>query len=343
MEPAGDERHRWKSRQTERAGASESISRRVFVLIASSSKGEVDREFVPRALFLGAGFSSWAVGLPVANRLFDFAICVDGVREERRLAIVRRLKADWDGENPNGLAEQFVAFALSLPTTEKQNVLWYITRRLSEPFIWREFAWHRNRRHVLMINENRRFENPGIARARDFLQPFCGPDVLGIVTTNYDLLIEYALGTEVFNYGVRGQRLVGRGAYPLAEWRNPVALNGTVPVAKIHGSYSWDLQACYTDGRCGIRGRALIVAPTAEKNPPASLREVWRLAERTLSRATDLVVFGFAFNPYDEAVLSLLRECPALERVQLINRDPPIDRAKAIWPHACVTAERPPD
>ena len=34
MEPARAERHRWESRQAERAGASESISRRVSLLVA---------------------------------------------------------------------------------------------------------------------------------------------------------------------------------------------------------------------------------------------------------------------------------------------------------------------
>lgn len=194
-----------------------------------------------------------------------------------------------------------------------------------------------------MINENRRFEIRGVVRARDCLQSFCGPDLAGIVTTNYDLMIEYALGTEAFNYGVKGQRLVGRGAYPLAERMNPITLTGSIPVAKIHGSYSWDHEAFYTDGRCGIRGRALIVAPTAEKAPPGSLRHVWRLAKTILRRTTDLVVFGFAFNPYDEAVLNLLRECRDLESVRLINRTPHIDRAKTIWPDANITAEKPPD
>lgn len=194
-----------------------------------------------------------------------------------------------------------------------------------------------------MIDENRRFKIPGVIRARDFLQPFCEVDLAGIVTTNYDLLIEYALGTKVFNYGARGQGLVNRGAYPLAERVNPITLTGSIPVAKIHGSYSWDHEAFYTDGRCGIRGRALIVAPTAEKAPPASLRHVWSLAKTILKTATDLVVFGFSFNPYDEAVLNLLRECRDLKKVRLINRAPPIDRAEAIWPHANIIGEEPPN
>ncbi|HAF22444.1 MAG TPA: hypothetical protein DCK93_05945, partial [Blastocatellia bacterium] len=89
-----------------------------------------------RALFLGAGFSRWAANLPVANELFDFAIDVFGPRDAAKLQIVKELNGRWNSENPNGLAEQFIAHAMTLPAKLRQSVLWYITRRLSEPFIW---------------------------------------------------------------------------------------------------------------------------------------------------------------------------------------------------------------
>ena len=64
------------------------------------------------ALVLGAGFSKWAADLPLGSQLFDFAIDPFGIREERRLARIRRLKQDWDARNPKGLAEQFIAHVL---------------------------------------------------------------------------------------------------------------------------------------------------------------------------------------------------------------------------------------
>ena len=55
----------------------------------------------------------------------------------------------------------------------------------------------------------------------------------GIVTLNYDLLVEYALGSRGFNYGAIGEVLRGRGPYPVSLWRNPVALSGRIPLAKL--------------------------------------------------------------------------------------------------------------
>ncbi|HCX29143.1 MAG TPA: hypothetical protein DHU55_05130 [Blastocatellia bacterium] len=296
-----------------------------------------------RALFLGAGFSRWAANLPVANELFDFAIDVFGPRDAAKLQIVKELNGRWNSENPNGLAEQFIAHAMTLPAKLRQSVLWYITRRLSEPFIWSEFHAQRYRRHVLMIDEDRHHEIPGVVRAQNFLQRFCGQDLSGIVTTNYDMLPEYALGTRNFNYGDPGQALIGRGPYPVSVWKNPVRLTGSIRLAKIHGSVSWDLNGCYTDGRRGLTGQALIIAPTPEKEPPESLAHVWQLAEAILSPATEVIVFGFAFNPYDEAVLRLLRACSAnTKTVQLINTCPQPDRAKAIWPGAEIVCQQPP-
>ena len=91
------------------------------------------------------------------------------------------------------------------------------------------------------------------------------------MTTDYDLVVEYALGTRVFNYGLRYQRLTGRGPYPVSIWRRPVRLTGRLPIAKVHGSLSWDIYDLYTDGRRGLTGGALIVAPTADKKPPREL------------------------------------------------------------------------
>ena len=294
-------------------------------------------------LFLGAGFSKWAANLPVANDLFDFAIEPWGEREQRKLTLVDTLKREWDGNHNGGTCEEFIADALQLETKKREAVLWYITRRLSDPFIWREFHAQRWRRHVLMIDENRRHEIAGVVRAQKFLQRFCNSSLSGIVTSNYDMLPEYSLGTKGFNYGLRNQQLIGRGPYPMSHWRNPVRVTGSVSLAKIHGSISWDDAGCYTDGRRGLTGRALIIAPAPGKVRPESLRREWKLAERILKAAVKLVVFGFAFNTYDEAVLNLLRDCTSnLKTIDLIDIRPPMGRAKVLWPHVRITSSQPP-
>jgi len=233
-------------------------------------------------LFLGAGFSKWAAGLPVARELFDYNIDIWGPRDARKLNSVKSLKEDWDKTHTNGQTEQFIADALNFPQKDKEAILWYLGRRLSELFIWKEFCAGRWRRHVLMIDENRKLEIQGVTKARNFLQRFFTPILSGIITTNYDLLVEYILGTKGFNYGISSQKLIGRGPYPVSQWKKSVTLKGKVKLAKIHGSISWDENAYYTDGRRAITGKALIVAPTPEKRPPESLKFTWDLAERIL-------------------------------------------------------------
>lgn len=295
------------------------------------------------ALFLGAGFSKWAANLPVANQLFDFDIEPWGPREYKKLEIVKSLKHSWDISHLHGLTEQFIADALNFQEKNKQAVLWYIVRRLSELFIWKEYHSQKWRRHVLMIDENRRFNIPGIVKAQSFFQRFYTPLLGGIITTNYDMIIEYALGTKGFNYGIPNEMLIGRGPYPLSQWRNPVTLKGRIPLAKIHGSISWDEQIHYTNGRRGLTGHALIVAPTPEKQSPDSLKSVWNLAKEILRKATQIIVFGFAFNPYDEAVLNLLQsEGKNLESVLLVNIESKTEAARSLWPSTKIISVMPP-
>ena len=194
-----------------------------------------------------------------------------------------------------------------------------------------------------MIDENRRFNIEGVVKARNFLQRFYNLLLKGIITSNYDMLIEYALGTKEFNYGIQNQTLTGRGPYPLSQWRNPVTLKGKIPLAKIHGSISWDENNYYTNGRRALTGHALIVAPTPEKQPPESLKFVWELAEHILRQSKRLVVFGFAFNPYDEAVLSLLRDAGQyIESILLIDIEPKIEGVQHLWPNTKIVSCQPP-
>lgn len=294
-------------------------------------------------ILLGAGFSKWAVDLPTAHEFFDFDIEPWGPREEAKLKRMRRFKHEWDVENPEGLAEQFIAHCLMRSEQRRRTVLWYITRRLSKSFIWREWHAGRWRRHVLMIDENRKFDIDGVVRARDFLVKLTAWRRFGVVTTNYDMLPEYAFGTDGFNYGIPGEALHGRGPYPVSTWHGPVTVDGDVPLAKIHGSISWDASARYTDGRRGITGDALIIAPTPAKAAPSELSAVWDLAGDVLSNSERILVFGFAFNPYDEAVLDLLSTSGKSARaVLLIDVAPPVEAAQEVWPQADISHSPPP-
>ena len=258
-------------------------------------------------VFVGAGFAKWAAGLPLASELFDLEIEPFGPRDAQRVQTVRHAREAWLEQHPDGTSEKFIAHARAHDEKLYTAVIWYIVRRLSEPYIWQEWHAGRSRRHVLMIDENRKYQRPGVKRARDLLLHLRST-LSGIITPNYDLLVEYAFGTRLFNYGRPSEVLSGRGAYPVSQWRNPVTLRGTIAVAKVHGSISWDKAGRHTDGRGGITGNALIVAPTPEKTPPPELAFEWELARDILQGSRALLVFGFAFNPYDEALLTHLRQ-----------------------------------
>jgi hypothetical protein len=85
---------------------------------------------------------------------------------------VKDLKRNWDELHPDGIPEQFIGDVLYdalYDKIDKQNVIWYVVRRLSEPFIWSEYGYGRKMRHTLMMDENRKFRTNGIKKARRFL------------------------------------------------------------------------------------------------------------------------------------------------------------------------------
>jgi len=295
------------------------------------------------AVLLGAGFSKWAAGLPLASELFDFQLNPFGIRESKKLNQIHELKANWDIANPNAYAEEFISSILSSTNySAKRLILWYIVRRLSEPYIWEEWHSGRRRRHVFMIDEYRKNEKPGVMKTNQFLTRL-GLKLSGIITPNYDLLIEYALGTKGFHYGDKGEQLVGRGPYPVSQWLKPVQLTGTIPLAKLHGSISWDVNGKYTDGRRGLTGDALIVAPTPEKICPHILLQEWNLSKEILLRAKRILVFGFSFNPYDKAILEHLKEFGGnIKEVVVIDIESRNAQVTEVWPYAEVRWIRPP-
>ena len=195
-----------------------------------------------------------------------------------------------------------------------------------------------------MVDENRKFLVRGVRLTREFLQYFCCSSPVGIITVNYDMLVEYALGAKGFNYGIPYEELRGRRRYPLSP---PIVLSGRLPLAKIHGSVSWDTCHKYTEGRGGITGNTLIMPPTHDKSLIDTLTDARRVAEDILRKSTRIIVFGFAFNPYDQDVLTLLLSCgTALEAVLLVNQpasaESQLNAANNLWPGAEVFFTAPP-
>lgn len=293
------------------------------------------------AMLLGAGFSKWAADVPVASELFDFAIVVS-TRDERKLGIVKSAKTGWDYRHPGTHSEKFISHVLqNRGELQRSALLWYVTRRLSEPFMWYASYGGARRRRTLGIDEPYKRHLPGIERARQFIGRQMDSPLVGIITTNYDLLVEYALGSRGFRYERVNEVLHGAGAHPRR--RSPIVLSGSLPYAKLHGSISWDGNRRYADGRRAITGNALIVAPTPEKEPHPALAAVWQLSASILQSAERIIVFGFAFNPYDTAVLSHLSgEARDVRLVEIVDPMPQTARAQRVWPSAEIVSWEPP-
>ncbi len=72
------------------------------------------------------------------------------------------------------------------------------------------------------------------------------------------------------------------------------------------------------------------------------LAEVWILGREILKASKSLILFGFAFNPYDKALLEFLKKNgETLERILLIDPNPNLDTAKALWPNAILQTVNP--
>lgn len=165
-------------------------------------------------------------------------------------------------------------------------------------------------------------------------------ELVGVVTTNYDIVVDKLLGPRCrgrlggFNYGQRGEEVVGRHYTSCRGGYGPVELTGRVPLAKIHGSLNWAFDETtdlvhYVDCRPS-RGRHYQIAifPPGEADAHA-FRQVFDLAQRILSAATIWLVIGYSLPDPDEDARQLLASSASkLNRIHVID------------PHSCELAPR---
>ncbi|PMG81090.1 hypothetical protein BCU84_00260 [Shewanella sp. 10N.286.51.B7] len=224
------------------------------------------------ALFLGAGFSKWAFNLPLVNQLFDFDISPTNDTEQRKVELLESDWKRWEIENKGASPEQFIYWCLNKSSHRRSRINWYVSRRLTEPFMTRISGSYTS----AMFDERVVRENSKVIELKGFITSLGEHGLKGILTCNYDTLVECALGTSGFNYGVIGEQLYGRGLNPQFPWQNAhVRVTGHIPLAKLHGSLSWDLSTKYTSGKPGRAGKALIIPPAPEKKPPPELESIW--------------------------------------------------------------------
>jgi hypothetical protein len=225
--------------------------------------------------------------------------------------------------------------------------MWYIARRLAEPFIEKDKYSSGSEvigRRVLAINEKRKFKREGIRKSADFINSVSGLHLEGIITTNYDLLIEYCLGTKQFFYGGRPRLMFGpRKTYSLPGDRRPVYLKGSLPLVKLHGSLSLTDVGYCADGRGCITGKVIIVPPTRNKKISEVLIQEWECARSILKNSTEIIFFGFRFNDYDQELIELFKETESwIKKIILINTNPEVKTlAEKIWPSAEIVMIHP--
>ena len=86
-----------------------------------------------------------------------------------------------------------------------------------------------------------------------------------------------------------------------------------------------------------------ISPPTPEKKPPLALKFQWTVTKKILNDSDRLLVFGFGFNPYYQAILKLLRKNNQnIKSVLLVSLSDKTKIGKGIWPGAEIINFRPP-
>ena len=270
------------------------------------------------------------MNLPLVNDLFDFEISHVRPKDELWLNKLQSAKLLWD-ESDGSNNELFIKSILEGSQVRiKKHLVKYLARRLSEPFLSPHYG---GGYQTYMFNDKPLQSIEGIKKAKDFFNNFNLDHITGIITTNYDLVIEYSLGTKNFHYYFKGEEVKGRGHNYVFPWNHtPVILEGDIKLAKIHGSLSNDGQYYWSSGICGLNGNANIIPPIPEKETKPELNKEWISATEILRNTNHLIVFGFNFNDYDSSILELLKSnSETIQRISIIDIESKLGKARKIW------------
>ncbi len=273
------------------------------------------------AVILGAGWSIPA-GLPAAADLFTGGMQVTSKASYRRLWLVQSAYRRWAERQSDPRAEIFLLECYKRsyhPAPPWQHVVEYVQVRLSTPSIGdsRSFTSPRYGQRITHKTYYRRHE-------QFWLDLLARADVSGVITTNYDFLIERSLRHRPMKRpplpgchyaGLPAVAAIGQAEpWTVHDRRDRVLLTGHIPLAKLHGSLNWTVTSgssvvVYQDARAAFRygGTAAIVPPIPEKEPPAWLAPIWAAAEEILSQADIWVVVGYSLPSYDQAIRNLFR------------------------------------
>lgn len=276
------------------------------------------------AVFLGAGFSHIA-GLPLTGQLMNTQGFASSAKQLRHITQVIDTWRAWLFTHPGGSPDEFFqevyAGQLLLPGVPWPYVVETLATILSQPVGTANWAGY-----------NVRYANR-LTRPLDCMEHIAfwsallsSANLKGVITTNYDLLVERGLRHRPtkrprrpgFFYGGLPfpQTLMGNAQpFSVQEQLRTVTLfpNG-VPLCKLHGSLNWASQTdslmLFQDCRPAFKTltNVMIVPPLHEKSIPSWLQPVWSCANMVLTSVETLVVCGYSFPHYDEAILNLVAE-----------------------------------
>ena len=296
------------------------------------------------ALFLGAGFSKpW--GLPVTKDLLPDSkeeweqIIEEKFPREYQQKLARRVQTSWlkYRDECQGSVDQF---AEKLQTDEQgtmglpfDDLAYYLAVRLAvEESETREFHMQ-----TQFVGHHFGMQNEILPCYDELMKELSKDSLRGVVTTNYDLVVEKILGPDAtgrlggFNYGTQGQSLNKRHhEFNTQRWYHRETIDGTIPLLKLHGSLNWALLKekgidVYVDCYPSLtRGHQPLIVPPHDSSYDEILSQIRLKASEVLKDADVWVFCGYSFPDYDidNDIGNLLKSSAYnLLRVVILNPD----------------------
>jgi hypothetical protein len=296
------------------------------------------------AVITGAGFSR-AGGWPDTSAILDHAAWAVTADKAARYSGVWDAYEAWKTSAPNPSGDAFMAEAAAggVPGVTWEMVVEVVQATLASPGM--NASWRFSPRYGDSLMQASRVA----AHRAFFAGVLAAGHLAGVVSLNYDLLVEKVLGPAGFRYGglPRPQVCVGRASspFPRDREREPLELTGAVPVWKPHGSLNWHRQwadwnhassriTIYPDLRAAFRGNgeAAIIPPIMVENTvPAWLAGIWAGAGDLLRSVEEWWVAGYSLPDADVALKETLRTAAAagtLRRIYVRNKS---ERTRTRW------------
>jgi SIR2-like domain len=286
------------------------------------------------ALFLGAGFSKhW--GMPLASEIMDFSDLHSrswpGLWQKSLVGKVERAWIAMRNEH-DGVVDEFARLLQTSPSDD-------LTFDEFAKFIALRFSaqhWHVGTANVTRwgTGDHIRKQRNISAGYSQLLQALRNVVITGIVTTNYDLVVEKLLGPRStgrlggFNYGNRGEPLKGRHQLSSTWGYGPISVDGAVSLLKLHGSLNWGRSPTgnitkYID-TTPSRGRRYeaVLLPPGGSTADFILSDIVNKARAVLRNADTWLFCGYSMPSYDQDIVNLLRESTrSLGRIVTLGPD----------------------